>query len=63
MKKIKQRIDHCPKCGCTALTELENDSVCKRFRFPYRCKKCGFEGVQWFHLKFVKHTDSNDNDL
>jgi hypothetical protein len=30
--------------------------------YPYVCGDCGFEGKEWYHVKFDSHTDNQGRE-
>ena len=63
-KEMVNKMGVCPHCKQHALNYdaiiFEGDSCAY---FPYRCKNCGLEGEEWYHLEFSGHNiyDSEGN--
>ena len=53
----------CPKCG----GELEYDAIepadSDLMRYPITCKKCGFDGYEYYLTTYNATTDDRGNDL
>lgn len=60
-KTMKTGQGICPMCGSLQLDygslEVDDQSV----GYPYTCKNCKFEGIEWYNLLFTTHTDSKGN--
>lgn len=58
MKKAAEYIQgECPNCGSYNLDYGVMELVDQECFYPYRCKSCGFEGKEWYALKFLEHTE------
>ena len=53
---------YCPKCN----TRIEDYGVLEVqdgcIYYPFTCKKCGFEGREWYDLTFTGFTDNEGNE-
>ena len=60
----KNEQDRCPKCGSYDLDYQAikyGDGMCY---YPYKCKKCGQEGEEWYSMEFAGHNViTEDGDI
>lgn len=46
---------YCPYCKKNNLEYVEVQFEGEDLYFPWRCKDCGLEGQEWYHLSFEGH--------
>jgi len=64
IKKIKAEPGVCPKCGADDLNY--GDATIDDGQLGYKCwcSSCGFDGTEWYELKFVCfHDNKTDKDI
>lgn len=49
------RQGECPKCGGYNLDYGAIQYTDEMCYYPYKCKKCGQEGQEWYRLEFQGH--------
>ena len=50
----------CPKCKSEDLDYNGYDIGCGCICYNYICKKCNFDGREWYNFHFTEHTDVNN---
>lgn len=55
-KNVKEE-DVCPRC-LMKITEFEGmEVVDEQVYYQFTCLKCGFQGKEWYELKFAGYTE------
>jgi len=54
---------NCPKCGEEIEDYGTQELLDMTVYYPFTCKKCGFEGREWYDLTFTGFTDNEGNEI
>lgn len=50
----------CPKCGSRELKYGDSRlDTADEYYFEYHCNSCGFDGREWYALRFMEHTTTS----
>ena len=63
MKNIIGEENKCPKCNSEDLDYQSSDVNEEGISYPYTCNGCGFEGMEWYDVKFSSHLTIDGNDI
>jgi uncharacterized protein with PIN domain len=53
----------CPRCNTTIEDYGTQELLDMTVYYPFTCKKCGFEGREWYDLTFTGFTDTQGNEM
>ncbi len=59
--EMDSNVGYCPKCGETELDYGIAEIVDSGVKYPFVCRKCGHEGLEWYKLVFDVYTNIKGN--
>ena len=53
----------CPKCSGSNLDYSCSESAGEQIKYPFTCKDCSFEGIEWCSVTFVSMTTEDGEEV